>query len=983
MSYTDSDEDDRDDINEYQDDDSDDWGEEEEKVKLLSKKQKQIIAFKALVREAKEKFNTNAFMEFAAELKKVNDAIISNKWASDTHKMPKFYVKHMLEIYNKIKSLDPKDEENKKEQQALRKLKKNIKKDIKHFKQLQVFEQNSDFWKDEDSDLGQGANDDNDYESDASENGGALYELQDANGATKDTPDKPDETKGGDDEDVPDFDDTDEDEGSDDEDEDSDDDSSWSSISDRGFDDENDEEKGSDDEEEGDDEAKADEGGEKKDWLAGFEIEQLVKMRKRTFWVKKSKKKKKVLSEKEKKRIAKQQALDEAAKGEESVTTPKDKDAKKQKAKREARRLKRSKWSVNKIRDIFTDVLASRGKSAVNRDQVVSRLEELIEQCALHGAEQAKLTVTSVLVSFFFDTASRKTTGMSGSRWRRTRALITNLLKSLSKNVDSYRMSNDADIRLILKDEDEKEQGNDDANLEWMNALQTIDENGTGMKSNSIRPKPFGDKTEDDTGDKQFSSKGGFSVIQINKKKKLDPKYQWIHGNLLSFIKKLTTQLWTNLKSIEPRSEMYDKRRKNCDLLVKTYKYAAHYYNKLGLPETESEIQVLWMSVIHGDYNEKLDQMKHRIDEEKENKQRKRRKREAVLNGDEAQTPNKNKKKKKKLPNLSTEFRGQKILNLPNCAIVSKAKFVFENGSTRNQTHAMLYLIYNMAVHNKYELCRDLLLMSHLGSSSRIGQTNVELQISYNRALAQYAICSFSNGYWYSAMIILQELYASNRIKILLAQDYIKAPLDSATAEQIKQSQLQQARMLPPHFHIHHDVLEAAHLISSLFIEVTNMITNSYNKNLFIRNAYFRKVWHQYLRRDLRVPPENTKDFILTTGINMQNGEYQTCKKMMNRLKLWNEVKHPRYIKKKVFSTLKRECLRCYLYRYGCVYQTISIERLAEMFELTQGHTIQFISKLIITAGNDSRFASLDEMTNCVVMHQIPPMPVQDRKSVV
>eukprot|EP00486_Rosalina_sp_Unknown_P002834 CAMPEP_0201573156 /NCGR_PEP_ID=MMETSP0190_2-20130828/16855_1 /ASSEMBLY_ACC=CAM_ASM_000263 /TAXON_ID=37353 /ORGANISM="Rosalina sp." /LENGTH=532 /DNA_ID=CAMNT_0047999791 /DNA_START=132 /DNA_END=1731 /DNA_ORIENTATION=+ len=523
MSYEsdDSDGSDRENINEYQDDDSDEWGEEEEKVKLLSKKQKQLIAFKALVREAKEKFNTNAFMEFAAELKKVNDAIISNKWASDSHKMPKFYVKHMLEIYNKIQELDPKDEENKKEQQALRKLKKNIDKDIKHFKQLQVYQQNANFWKDEDSDLGVGENDDNDYDSDDSD-GGALYELQDTN-TTKDTEDKPDVGDGGDggdNEEPPDFDDSDEEEGSDEEEESED--TSWSTMSERGFDEDGDEEKGSD--EEDDDETKEDQGGEKIDWLAGFEVEQLAKMRKRSFWVKKSKKKKKVLSEKEKKRIAKQKLLDQAAKDEEdSVTTPKDKDAKKQKAKREARRLKRSKWSVNKIRDIFTDVLASRGKSAVNRDQVVSRLEELIEQCALHEAEQAKLTVTSVLVSFFFDTASRKTSGMSGSRWRRTRALITNLLKTLSKNVDSYRMSNDADIRLILKEEDEKEQGNDDANLEWMNALQTIDENASGMKSNSIRPKPFGDKTEDDTGDKQFSSKGGFSVIQMNKKKKLDP----------------------------------------------------------------------------------------------------------------------------------------------------------------------------------------------------------------------------------------------------------------------------------------------------------------------------------------------------------------------------------------------------------------------------------------------------------------------------
>merc|ERR1712190_121197 len=84
---------------------------------------------------------------------------------------------------------------------------------------------------------------------------------------------------------------------------------------------------------------------------------------------------------------------------------------------------------------------------------------------------------------------------------------------------------------------------------------------------------------------------------------------------------------------------------------------------------------------------------------------------------------------------------------------------------------------------------------SHLGSSSRIGQANVELQILYNRALAQYAICCFCAGYWYPAMIILQEMFGSKQIKILLAQGFVQAPLDNAPAEMVKAEQTQQARI--------------------------------------------------------------------------------------------------------------------------------------------------------------------------------------------
>ena len=891
--------------------------------------------------------------------------------------MPKFFVKHMSEIVNKIKELNPKQEKNQKEQRALKSLKKNIEKDLKHYKQLQLFQNKPSFWKDEDSDLGAQENDDNDYE-ESSDEQGALYQLQDAN-------DRDDDESGGDDDDDDDdggggdeekgSDDDDDDDDDDDEDDSSEEESTWSSWEDRRGelpDDDQDEDKDSDYDE--DAEQKGGDGdAEKQERLGGgiFDLETLEKMAHRDFWVKK-KKKKKGVSKKQQQRIAKQKAAEAKAEEDKDVDdeerSPKaDKKAKSKKSKGGKIRDRVSKWSVNKVNEIFSDVLQNRGKSSVNREQIVQRLDELIKQCELHKAEQARLTVTSVLVSFYFDTASRKTTGMSGSRWRKTRTLLTGMLKSLIENIDSLRVSQDADIRLTLKDDDDKTDDNRDANLDWMAALNTI--GGDDGNNNSIRPKPAGG--DDATSEKAFGDTGGFSVIQLNKKKKLDPNYQWIHGNLLSYIKKLTNNLWANLKSLEAKSEQYKKRMKDAKALLKTYKTAVKYFGKLNDRKTQSEIEVLWMSVIHADYAEKYDQLKIKIDEEKKNKLKKKQ----VENGEIVKIDEK-KKKKPKIPNLSTEFRGQKILNLPSTLIVNKAIFIFENGSTRNQTQAMLYLIYNMALHNRYELCRDLLLMSHLGSSSRIGSTNVELQILYNRALAQYAICSFSNGFWYSSMIILQELYSSNRIKILLAQGYIKAPIDNSTADQKNQEQLQQSRMLPQHFHINHDLLEASHLLSSLFIEIPNMISNAYNKS-FIRNAYFRKVWHQYLRRDLRVPPENTKDYILTTGINMQNGEYQTCKSIIKKLKLWENIKHPHYVKKKVFSTMKRECLRCYLYRYGCVYKTISIKRLSEMFELSQSHTIQFISKLIITAGSDSKFASLDEITNCVVMHQSPPMPIQ------
>ena len=148
------------------------------------------------------------------------------------------------------------------------------------------------------------------------------------------------------------------------------------------------------------------------------------------------------------------------------------------------------------------------------------------------------------------------------------------------------------------------------------------------------------------------------------------------------------------------------------------------------------------------------------------------------------------------MPTVNAKFRGQKVMNLPKCEVVERAAFVFEHGRSRLQTRAMLYLIFNMGLHHRFEQCRDLLLMSHLGSGSKneaqplIAKQGIELQILYNRAIARFAVCAFMVSEFKAAELVLQDLFASNRLKILLAQGFTKAPLEISTNEQLKQAQV-------------------------------------------------------------------------------------------------------------------------------------------------------------------------------------------------
>ena len=66
--------------------------------------------------------------------------------------------------------------------------------------------------------------------------------------------------------------------------------------------------------------------------------------------------------------------------------------------------------------------------------------------------------------------------------------------------------------------------------------------------------------------------------------------------------------------------------------------------------------------------------------------------------------------------------------------------------------------------------------------------------------------------------------------------------------------------------------------------------------------------------------------------------------------------------------------MRTYLFTYSNVYDSISIPILAEMFELEENCVHALVSKMII---NEELMASLDQPSQCIVMHRTEPSRVQ------
>ena len=75
-----------------------------------------------------------------------------------------------------------------------------------------------------------------------------------------------------------------------------------------------------------------------------------------------------------------------------------------------------------------------------------------------------------------------------------------------------------------------------------------------------------------------------------------------------------------------------------------------------------------------------------------------------------------------------------------------------------------------------------------------------------------------------------------------------------------------------------------------------------------------------------------------------------------------------------VISRIQEESVRTYLLMYATVYSTVSLNKLSSMFELDKKHVHAIISKMII---NEELSATLDEPTDCLIMHRVEPSRLQ------
>ncbi|CAN8062880.1 unnamed protein product [Agarophyton chilense] len=310
------------------------------------------------------------------------------------------------------------------------------------------------------------------------------------------------------------------------------------------------------------------------------------------------------------------------------------------------------------------------------------------------------------------------------------------------------------------------------------------------------------------------------------------------------------------------------------------------------------------------------------------------------------------------------------------------AALVYRYGDDRAKSMVMLAHIYKHALENRFFAARDMLLMSHLQET--IADSDIPLQVMFNRAMTQLGLCAFRTGKPWEAHACLQELCSPSygggggglsRMKELLAQGIAQQRGYEKTPEQEK---AEARRQIPYHMHINLDFIETAHLTSAMLLEVPAMALSKARGD--VRRWPVSKSFQYFLRNSMKQafpgPPENTRDFVMAATRCLMRGDWSGAFNYICGIRSWKALtlSTRTQTKERLKELLKVEALRTFSLSYSSYFDSMSTRQLSALFGLPPAKVHSVLSKMII---NLEMRASWDQPTASIVMRRTEPSRLQ------
>ncbi|CAE6446066.1 unnamed protein product [Rhizoctonia solani] len=285
--------------------------------------------------------------------------------------------------------------------------------------------------------------------------------------------------------------------------------------------------------------------------------------------------------------------------------------------------------------------------------------------------------------------------------------------------------------------------------------------------------------------------------------------------------------------------------------------------------------------------------------------------------------------------------------------INSLATKLYKSPSPLLRTRAMLAHIYHTGLQNDFPRARDMLLMSHVQES--INSADAQTQILFNRAVVQLGLSAFRRGMIKEAHGVLGDIFATQRVKELLAQGTGPRGAETTTVARV---------LLPFHVHINTELAEAVFLVSCMLVEAP-LIAAEQTKTI---SKPFRRLLEFADRQAFAGPPESTRDCVVQATRALLTGEWERCRDLIVGIKIWGLMgAESESVKEMLGQRIQEGSLKTYLYTYSPHYTALSLDFLQRTFSLSAAQTTSIVSRMI---WNDELAASLDSAAKAVVFRR-------------